>query len=152
MSTRSRKSFPRTARRSGRTPLRGGPRVLLLASGLGYGHVRAAQGIEAALLQHSIQVQSLDLWSLMHPAAASIVHQTYLRLVQEHPELYERLYHLDERTWREMLQSEQGPPAQVLEVLELISDIANSVATPEFAGLRYSSDRWLLAMLYNSLS
>lgn len=152
MSSRSRSSFPRSVRRFGRTPLRGGPRVLLLASGLGYGHVRAAQGIEAALLQHSIQVQSLDLWSLMHPAAASIVHQTYLRLVQEHPELYERLYHLDERTWREMLQSEHGPPAQVLEVLELISDIANNVATPEYAGLRYSSDRWLLAMLYNSLS
>jgi UDP-N-acetylglucosamine:LPS N-acetylglucosamine transferase len=126
--------------------------VLLLASGLGCGHVRAAQGIEAALLQHSVQVQSLDLWSLMHPGATSIVHQTYLRLVQEHPELYERLYHLDERTWRAMLQSEQGPPAQVLEVLELISGIANNVATPEFAGLRYSSDRWLLAMLYNSLS
>jgi len=151
MKTASRHSFSHAARRLRRTPLRGGPRVLLLASGLGYGHVRAAQGIEAALLQHSIQVQSLDLWSLMHPGAASIVHQTYLRLVQEHPDLYERLYHLDEDTWRAMLQSEQGPPAQVLEVLELISGIANNVATPEFAGLRYSSDRWLLALLYNSL-
>ncbi len=125
--------------------------MLLLASGLGYGHVRAAQAIEAALLQHSVQVQSLDLWSLMHPGAASIVHQTYLRLVQEHPDLYERLYHLDERTWREMLQSEQGPPAAVLEVLELISGIADTVAQPDFAGLRYSSDRWLLAMLCASL-
>jgi processive 1,2-diacylglycerol beta-glucosyltransferase len=125
--------------------------VLLLASGLGYGHVRAAQGIEAALLQHSVQVQFMDLWSLINPGAVSIVHQTYLRLVQEHPDLYERLYHLDERTWREMLQSEQGPPTEVLEVLELISGISNSVATPEYAGLRYSSDRWLLALLCASL-
>jgi processive 1,2-diacylglycerol beta-glucosyltransferase len=151
MNTRPRSSLPRGARRFGKAPLRGGPRVLLLASGLGYGHVRAAQAIEAALLQHSVQVQSLDLWALMHPAAANIVHQTYLRLVQEHPDLYERLYHLDERTWRSMLQSEHGPPAQVLEVLELISGIANGVDTPEFAGLRYSSDRWLLALVYNSL-
>src|SRR5690242_17573740 len=98
MNTRPRSSLPRAARRFGKAPLRGGPRVLLLASGLGYGHVRAAQAIEAALLQHSIQVQSLDLWTLMHSGAASIVHQTYLRLVQEHPDLYERLYHLDERT------------------------------------------------------
>lgn len=151
MKTRSTASPSRTSRRFSRAPLRGGPRVLLLASGLGYGHVRAAQGIEAALLQHAVQVQSLDLWSLMHPGAASIVHQTYLQLVQQHPELYERLYHLDERTWRAMLQSEQGPPADVLEVLDLISRISNQVATPDFAGLRYSSDRWLLALLCAAL-
>ncbi len=95
MSTRPRNPLPRAIHRFGRVPLRGGPRVLLLTSGLGYGHVRAAQGIEAALLQHSILVQSLDLWSLMHPGATSIVHQTYLRLVQEHPELYEYVIEKD---------------------------------------------------------
>src|SRR6187431_1027104 len=106
----------------GRIPLpSSGERVLLLTSGLGYGHVRAAQAIEAALLQRSVDVRSLDLWSLMHPRAASIVHQTYLRLVQEYPELYERIYQLDERTWRQILESESGPPPDVLEVLELIS-------------------------------
>src|SRR4051812_11698854 len=103
-------------------------RVLLLTSGLGHGHVRAAQAVEAALLQRSTDVQIIDLWSLMNPGAASIVHQTYLRLVQEYPDLYERLYQLDERTWRQVLESEAGPPPHVLEVLELISEIANGTA------------------------
>jgi len=128
----------------------GSPRVLLLTSGLGYGHVRAAQAVEAALLQRSANVRMLDLWSLMNPGAASIVHQTYLRLVQEYPDLYERLYQLDEHTWRQVLESEAGPPAAVLEVLELISQIAaNTVA--EAKGAQYASDRLLLSMLYTAL-
>lgn len=125
-------------------------RVLLLASGLGYGHVRAAQAVEAALLQRGATVQVLDLWSLVNPGAASIVHQTYLSLVQHYPQLYERLYQLDEHTWRQILQSEEGPPAQVLEVLELISQIAAS-AVADLKGTQYVSDRLLLSLLRNSL-
>lgn len=125
-------------------------RVLLLTSGLGYGHVRAAQAVEAALLQRSANVQTLDLWSLMNPGAASIVHQTYLRLVQEYPALYERLYQLDEHTWRQILESEDGPPAAVMEVLELISEIAAG-AVAEVKGAQYASDRLLLSLLYTAL-
>ncbi len=125
-------------------------RVLLLTSGLGYGHVRAAQAVEAALLQRSASVRMLDLWSLMNPGAASIVHQTYLRLVQEYPALYERLYQLDEHTWRQILESEAGPPAAVLEVLELISQIAAGTVA-EAKGAQYASDRLLLSMLYTTL-
>lgn len=128
----------------------GSPRVLLLTSGLGYGHVRAAQAVEAALLQRSASVCMLDLWSLMNPGAASIVHQTYLRLVQEYPDLYERLYQLDERTWRQILESEQGLPATVLEVLELISQIAAGTVA-ETKGAQYVSDRLLLSLLYTAL-
>lgn len=128
----------------------GSPRVLLLTSGLGYGHVRAAQAVEAALLQRRANVRMLDLWSLMNPGAASIVHQTYLRLVQEYPELYERLYQLDEHTWRQILESEAGPPAAVLDVLELISQIAASTVA-EAKGAQYASDRLLLSMLYTAL-
>jgi len=126
------------------------PRVLLLTSGLGYGHVRAAQAVAAALQRRSVEVGMQDLWSLMNPGAASIVHQTYLRLVQEYPELYERIYHLDEQTWRQILQSEAGPPAEVLEVLERISRIAASTVA-EASGGQYASDRLLLSMLYTSL-
>lgn len=126
------------------------PRVLLLTSGLGYGHVRAAQAVAAALQRRSVDVEMRDLWSLMNPGAASIVHQTYLRLVQEYPDLYERIYHLDEQTWRQILQSEAGPPAEVLEVLEKISRIAaNAVAGA--SGRHYVSDRLLLSMLFTSL-
>ena len=125
-------------------------RVLLLTSGLGYGHVRAAQAIEAALLQRATDVRTIDLWSLMNPGAASVVHQTYLRLVQEYPELYERLYQLDEHTWRQILESEAGPPPHVLEVLELISQIAADTVV-EVKGAQYATDRLLLSMLYTSL-
>jgi len=123
------------------------PRVLLLTSGLGFGHVRAAQAIEAALIQQSVPVSTLDLWATMNPGVAAICHHTYLRLVQEYPQLYERLYRLDEKTWRQILESEEGPPAAVLEVLELISNIAASAEAPAISSLRYSSDRLLLPLL-----
>lgn len=138
------------SRRARRQSGGGTARVLLLTSGLGYGHVRAAQAVEAALLQRSAIVQTLDLWSLMNPGAASIVHQTYLRLVQEYPALYERLYQLDEHTWRQILESEAGPPAAVMEVLELISQIAAG-AVAEARGVQYASDRLLLSLLYTAL-
>lgn len=127
------------------------PKVMLLTSGLGQGHTRVAQAIAAGLLQQSIHVETLDLWSLMNPGVVSIVHHTYLRLVQEYPELYERLYQLDEHTWRQILESETGPPAAVLEVLELISTIATDAESPDVRTLRYSSDRFLLALLCTAL-
>ncbi|HET9445137.1 MAG TPA: hypothetical protein VFO35_02705, partial [Steroidobacteraceae bacterium] len=58
-------------------------RILLLTSGLGHGHVRAAQAIEAAL-PDSATVCTLDLWSLMHTGVAQAVHATYLSLVQNY--------------------------------------------------------------------
>ena len=141
---------PRRHRTLSSSGLPASERILILTSGLGFGHLRAAQAIEAALLQQQAHVRILDLWSLINPGAASIIHQTYLRLVQEYPELYERLYQLDEHTWRQILESEDGPPASVMEVLELISAIAsNSVA--ENTGVQYASDRLLLSMLYTSL-
>jgi processive 1,2-diacylglycerol beta-glucosyltransferase len=127
------------------------PRVLLLTSGLGQGHTRVAHAIAAGLVQQSIEVEILDLWSLMDPGVVSIVHHTYLRLVQEYPDLYERLYQLDEHTWRQILQSESGPPTAVLEVLELIASIATDASLPEIRSLRYSSDRVLLALLCTAL-
>ncbi len=137
-------------------PLYGGerefaPRVMLLTSGLGQGHTRVAHAIAAGLLRESIEVETLDLWSLMNPGVVSIVHHTYLRLVQEYPDLYERLYQLDEHTWRQILQSESGPPAAVLEVLELIASIAMDASSPDVRSLRYSSDRFLLALLCTAL-
>ena len=127
------------------------PRVMLLTSGLGQGHSRVAEAIGAGLLQHGVEAETLDLWSLMHPGVASIVHQTYLKLVQEHPDLYERLYQLDERTWRQVLESESGPPAAVLEVLELIASIASDAESPAVRTLRYSSDRFLMSLLCAAL-
>ena len=127
----------------------------MLTSGLGFGHVRAAHAIQAAIeampLRQPVHVDTLDLWSLMNPGVAAICHHTYLRLVQEYPQLYERLYQLDEHTWRQILQSEDGPPAAVLEVLELISGITASAPAPAIRSLRYSSDRLLLPLLCHVL-
>jgi len=125
-------------------------RILLLTSGLGLGHVRAAQAVEAALRERA-EVFTLDLWSLMNAGVARAVHATYLSLVQNHPELYERLYHLDERTWRQILESESGPPRAVLEVLELISGIAANASLDVPRGGRYGSDRLLLSLLCAAL-
>lgn len=129
-------------------------RILLLTSGLGLGHVRAAQAIEAAIdtsLGAAATVHTLDLWSLMHAGVARAVHATYLSLVQNYPQLYERLYTLDEHTWRQILQSESGPPPAVLEVLELISAIAADVRVESPRAGKYASDKMLFSLLYSSL-
>ncbi len=126
------------------------PRILMLTSGLGFGHMRAAQAIEAAL-QDRADVFTLDMWSLMNAPVARALHATYLSLVQNHPELYERLYHLDERTWRQVLESESGPPPAVLEVLELISGIAANASAGIPRGGQYASDKLLLSLLCAAL-
>jgi processive 1,2-diacylglycerol beta-glucosyltransferase len=125
-------------------------RVLLLTSGLGCGHVRAAQAIEAAFPRH-VEVANIDLWSLMNPGVARACQETYLELVIDHPDLYERLYRLDEHTWRQILESESGPPRPVLEVLQLISVIAEAAVPSIPRGGRYASDRMLLSLLCAAL-
>lgn len=127
-----------------------GPRVLLLTSGLGLGHVRAAQAIESALEGYAV-VQTVDFWSLINPNVASAIHETYLSLVQNYPELHERLYQLDEHTWRMILGSGSGPPPAVLEVLELISKIAAEKGEAAPRGGKYASDRMLLSLLCAAL-
>ena len=94
-------------------PAHAAPRVLLLTSTLGSGHLRATQAVEAALLEQcpAAKVQTLDFWSLMDAGVAQAVRQSYLRLVQERPELYDRIFQLDERTWRRILESNQAPPS-----------------------------------------
>jgi processive 1,2-diacylglycerol beta-glucosyltransferase len=127
-----------------------GGRILLLTSGLGLGHVRAAQAIESAL-EGSAVVSTVDFWSLINPGVASAIHATYLSLVLNHPDLHERIYHLDEHTWRQILESESGPPRAVLEVLELISAIAaeKGMAAPKIG--KWASDRLLLSLLCAAL-
>jgi processive 1,2-diacylglycerol beta-glucosyltransferase len=126
------------------------PRVLLLTSGLGLGHVRAAHAVERALDGEAV-VATVDFWSLINPGVAKAIHETYLSLVQNYPELHERLYRLDEHTWRQILESESGPPPAVLEVLELISKIAAEKGEAVQRGGKYASDRMLLSLLCAAL-
>jgi processive 1,2-diacylglycerol beta-glucosyltransferase len=126
------------------------PRVLLMTSGLGLGHVRAAQAIEKAL-EGEAHLRTVDFWSLINPGVAGAIHETYLSLVQNYPDLHERLYQLDEHTWRQILESESGPPRAVLEVLELISKIAAEKGEHAVRGGKYASDRLLLSLLCAAL-
>ncbi|MET0536124.1 MAG: glycosyltransferase [Steroidobacter sp.] len=132
--------------------LRDGPRlrILLLTSGLGLGHVRAAQAVAAALKDHA-EVATVDFWSLMHAGAARAIHATYLDLVQNHSDLYERLYHLEAGTWRQVLESKSGPPREVLEVFELIASVAAKEGMSIPRGGRYASDKLLYSLLCAAL-
>lgn len=126
------------------------PRVLLLTSGLGLGHVRAAQAVAAAL-QDQAEVATVDFWSLMNDGAARAIHATYLDLVQNHSDLYERLYHLEAGTWRQVLESRSGPPRAVLEVFELIASVAAKEGLSIPRGGRYASDKLLYSLLCTSM-
>lgn len=125
------------------------PRVLLLTSTLGSGHLRAAQAVEAALLERSPTpiVKTIDFWSLMDASVAQTVRQTYMRLVQERPELYDRIFQLDERTWRDILESNEAPPPALGEGLDLLAATGADNARKEPVGDQYALDR----MLFRSL-
>jgi UDP-N-acetylglucosamine:LPS N-acetylglucosamine transferase len=128
------------------------PRVLLLTSTLGSGHLRAAQAVELALRERTPQaaIRTLDFWSLMDDKVAWAVRMTYLRLVEKHPVLFDRIYRLDQRTWRGILDSSAPPPASFGEVLALMP--ATGEAPEPAQGIHHPSDRALLRMLCAALS
>ena len=129
------------------------PRVLLLTSNLGAGHSRAAEAVKLAILARApaAQVRTLDLWSLMHANVADTVRQTYLRLVQEHPDLYERIYQLDERTWRRIFEGDEAPPPQLTEGLQRITAIfADGAGLVPHVG-PYALDCALLPLLCSAI-
>jgi len=97
-------------------------RVLLFTSSLGFGHMRATQAIERALeaCMPEATVRTLDLWSLMDYKVAEAVRTAYLRLVQEHADLYDQVYQLDQSTWRSLLESSRPLPPELSEIMKLV--------------------------------
>lgn len=79
-------------------------KVLFLTSQLGFGHVRAANAVEQALQARfpSVQCEYLDLWSLMDERVAAAVKGGYLRMTQDHPDYYQKLYDLDKGFWQQL--------------------------------------------------
>jgi processive 1,2-diacylglycerol beta-glucosyltransferase len=123
-------------------------RVLLLTSSLGSGHVRAAKAIEHALRERlpEAEIRTLDFWALMDGRVAWAVRTAYMRLVQENAGLFDRLYQLDQRTWRAVMESKEPPPKEFTEVLALIPPIASAGnVTPDAP--QKPSDRILLRLL-----
>lgn len=120
-------------------------RVLVLTSGLGSGHARAAEAIQQAwhAVDPQAAVHTLDFWSLMDPDVAEAIQQGYLRLVTEHPALYERAYRLDQRSWRSLLAG-GAVPEPLQSVLRTFPKNAFQ-APPRRKGNR--TDRWMFLAL-----
>ena len=138
---------------SDRSPLSGEKserpaRILLLTSSLGSGHVRAAQAIEYALRKRlpGTAIRTLDFWALMDGRVAWVVRSAYLRLVQENAGLFDRLYQLEQRTWRKVMESKEPPPEEFAEVLALIPPISFAANVPSDTP-QMTSDRIYLRLL-----
>ena len=129
------------------------PRLLLLTSSLGSGHVRAAQAVHAAMLAQApaASVETVDFWSLMDECVANAIWDTYLHVVQHRSELHDRLYALDQRTWRHIFQSGEPLPDAVAEVIALFGSMFDNRKQPEPQGARFGSDRMLVRGLYGAL-
>lgn len=125
------------------------PRVLLLTSTLGSGHLRAAQAVEAALRERSptMTVQALDFWSLLDAQVAQTLRQAYLCLTQENPALYERFYQLDQHTWRNIIEGHEPLPAVLVAGLEWLDVSAVDDAGLEPGGTGHVLDRTLFRLL-----
>jgi processive 1,2-diacylglycerol beta-glucosyltransferase len=137
----------------GRLAARRPPRILLLTSTLGAGHARAAQAVETAVRNRApgAQIETLDFWSLADPQVTYGTRQTYLRLVHARPDLYDRIYHLDQRTWRRIVESSEAPPAVLGEVLALMPDRSERRAQCAGRGHRLALDRAVFSVLCAAL-
>jgi UDP-N-acetylglucosamine:LPS N-acetylglucosamine transferase len=120
-------------------------------SGLGTGHSRAAAAIGRALRDEArgTRIRTVDFWSLLDGSVAGALQQTYLRLVTEHPDLYQRLYQLDQHSWRNILENGQALP----ELLHELGALFAPLADPEVgAGERHWLDRLLFRQLATLLA
>ena len=129
------------------------PRVALLTSSLGSGHMRAARAIETALREQcpGIETRQFDFWSLMDASVADSVRRAYLSLVENAPELYERLYQLDQRHWRDILvHQDQPPPTLLAEAARNFISAPTRVPRPDDP--RHGFDRVLFRLLRAALA
>jgi UDP-N-acetylglucosamine:LPS N-acetylglucosamine transferase len=124
-----------------------GLRVLLLTSGLGTGHSRAAAAVARALRDQNpgTRIRTVDFWSLLDTSVADALQRTYLRLVTARPDLYQRLYQLDQHSWRNILENGQALPEALHELGALIMPLAD-------AGNGIGERHWLDRLLFRQLS
>lgn len=122
------------------------PRILLLTSGLGTGHARAMHSIERALLKQAPQCATctVDFWSLINTQVGNAIQQSYLRLVTEQPGLYQRLYQLDQHSWRNIL--ERGAPLP-----PLIHELRDLLVQPAEPSFKRAERHWFDRLLFRQL-
>ncbi|HUG97968.1 MAG TPA: glycosyltransferase [Gammaproteobacteria bacterium] len=136
---------------------RSAPRVMLLTSSLGSGHMMAAQALTTALRAagRPVEIETLDVWSLVDPEVATALQSAYLEMIVAEPELFDAVYRLGQRTWRSLFDADKSLPPQLETFFEHFStrvDRAKGTA-PELAdGERHPSDRLLLRYLQASVA
>ena len=152
----------RAVQGAGRTPrtarLRPPPRIMILTSSLGSGHVVAAQAIEQALraCAPDTRVHTVDFWTLMDRQVAQTVRQAYLGILEHEAELYDRVYRLDQRVWRRLFERDQPLPDALATLIARLDHFARTPAeratlAAQFGGEPHLSDRMLFRQLCTSL-
>ncbi len=127
-------------------------RILMITSSLGSGHWRAAQALIDALESPDTgcRVRLLDFWSLMDPAVARAVKHAYLRVASNNHTAFNRLYALDQRTWRKLLLSTDALPPEVMQAAAALPPISLRLSDVTNADVR-PTDRLLAQLLASCL-
>ncbi len=126
-------------------PKRHAPRILLLTASLGAGHARAAVAVATALRAAipDCAIRTQDFWTLMDEAVAASLQRAYLNLVRDRTSLYDRIYRLDQRTWRAILAG--APlPEPLLQGLDELAGTARSTLDAFSPRARHPFDRLML--------
>ena len=136
---------------------RSAPRVMLLTSSLGSGHVMAAQALATALRASGrpVEIETVDVWSLVDPEVATALQRAYLETIVAEPELFDAVYRLGQRTWRSLFDAEKSLPPQLETFFEHFSarvERAEGIAPGLADGERHPSDRLLLRYLQASMA
>lgn len=87
-------------------------RILLVTSYLGYGHRKAAEAIVSALerLYPNTESKIVDFWTFLSEGVRQDIQNFYLKLISEHSEVYNKLYHLDVKEWQKILSGQKSLP------------------------------------------
>jgi processive 1,2-diacylglycerol beta-glucosyltransferase len=69
-------------------------KVLILSEAVGVGHTKAAEALVQgiSLLAPSVHTQVLELGQELHPFAATVMYQFYLKMVTRYPSVWRRVY------------------------------------------------------------
>ena len=132
-------------------------RVMLLTSSLGSGHMMASRALAAALQEKNpgMEIETIDVWSLIDPEVAGAVRQAYLDTIAEEPQLYDDVYRLGQQTWRSLFDASESLPRRLETFIDHFSArVAQPNGAPpgSVAGDPHPSDRVLLRYLHASLA
>jgi processive 1,2-diacylglycerol beta-glucosyltransferase len=134
------------------------PRILILTSSLGSGHVMGARAIAVALRERRPEaaIETVDFWSLMDPWVAGALRGVYLQMLAEEPECYDAVYRLGQGTWRGLFEHGAALP-EALETFiarycARLEQADGDTLDTTVAGDSHPTDRLLLQHLRASLA